>query len=97
MTDAAVLSRVASGVLLVARSGKTNSDEMNAALENVQRAGGKTIGIVLNGVPLSKVSRLKYGDTAYASGYYASHYKTRGRGDRGRNRFRCSCGRWEDR
>ncbi len=76
VTDAAVLSRVASGVLLVVRSGKTNSDEMNAALENVQRAGGKTIGIVLNGVPLSKVSRLKYGDTAYASGYYASHYKT---------------------
>lgn len=79
VTDAAVLSRVASGVLLVVRSGKTNTDELEVALENVARAGGKTIGIVLNGVPVSKISRLKYGDKAYSSGYgyYSSNDEAR--------------------
>lgn len=72
VTDAAVLSRVASGVLLVVRSGKTNTDELEVALENVARAGGRTIGIVLNGVPVSKAARLKYGDKAYSSHYASS-------------------------
>lgn len=76
VTDAAVLSRVSSGLLLVVRSGKTNTDEMETALLNVEHAGGKTIGIVLNGVPVSKVSRLKYGDKAYSSGY--SYYSSNG-------------------
>lgn len=75
VTDAAVLSRVASGVLLVVRSGKTKTDELGAAMENVERAGGRTVGIVLNGVPISKAARLKYGDTAYSS-TYLSHYET---------------------
>lgn len=74
VTDAAVLSRVASGVLLVVRSGKTNTDELEVALENVARAGGRTVGIVLNAVPVSKAARLKYGDKAYSSHYYTSHY-----------------------
>lgn len=79
VTDAAVLSHVSSGLLLVVRSGKTNTDEMETALLNVEHAGGKTIGIVLNGVPVSKISRLKYGDKAYSSGYgyYSSNYEAR--------------------
>lgn len=77
VTDAALLSRVASGVLLIVRAGKTRTDELNVALENVARAGGKTVGIVLNGLPVSKSGRMKYGDRAYSS-YYASSSEAQG-------------------
>lgn len=77
VTDAALLSRVASGVLLIVRAGKTRTDELDVALENVARAGGKTVGIVLNGVPVSKSGRMKYGDQAYSS-YYASSSEEQG-------------------
>lgn len=72
VTDAALLSRIASGVLLVVRSGKTTSDELDAALGNIESAGGKTVGIVLNGLPASQGARLGYGNT----GYYGSHYES---------------------
>lgn len=71
VTDAAVLSRIASGVLLVVRSGKTKTDELETALEHVARVEGKIVGIVLNGVLASKGARFKYGNKAY----YTSHYE----------------------
>lgn len=75
VTDAAVLSRLADGLLLVVRSGNTNTDEMKVALSNVEQVGGKVLGIVLNGIPTSKTSRLKYGGGAYAASY--SSYESR--------------------
>lgn len=62
VTDAALLSASADGVLLVLRAGKSSLDDMTSALDSIERAGGNTVGIVLNRLPMSKVARLQYGD-----------------------------------
>lgn len=67
VTDAAILSRIADGMLLVVSSGKTKTDEMALALDAVAQAGGKTLGIVLNRVPTAKTpfGAYGYGSDAY--------------------------------
>ena len=53
------------GVVLVARSGNTTADELNAATAAVRRAGGNLCGVVLNGLNMKSVkyaSKYKYGD-----------------------------------
>jgi capsular exopolysaccharide synthesis family protein len=65
-TDAAVLSRVADGTLVLVRAARTKVDELSHALGNLQRVKGRVLGLILNGVP-SK------GADARARGYYG-HY-----------------------
>ena len=47
-TDAAVLSRMTSGTLLVVGAKQVRGDQLRAALETLERAGGSTIGLVVN-------------------------------------------------
>lgn len=63
VTDAAVLARAADGAVVTASVGKTDVDELRVALNNVEQAKGKILGILLNRV--SKKS---------TSGYYYSYY-----------------------
>ena len=65
VADAQIISTFVDGVVLVARSGKTTADELNAATAAVRRAGGNLCGIVLNGLNMKSVkyaSKYKYGD-----------------------------------
>lgn len=62
VTDAAVLSSKADGVLLVISSAKTMDNELDAALDALQAVGGRTLGVVLNRAG------------ARTAGYYYSSY-----------------------
>ncbi len=62
VTDSTVLSAKVDGVLLVIQPGKTHADAAKAMLDQLDRAGARVIGVVLNRVP--RKSRSYYG------GYY---------------------------
>lgn len=62
VTDAAVLSRQADGAIIVVTAGRTTYDLLKRALANVEKVGGRALGVVLNRVP-------KRG-----GGYYGGHY-----------------------
>ena len=65
VADAQIISTFVDGVVLVARSGNTTTDELNAATAAVHRAGGNLCGVVLNGLNMKSVkyaSKYKYGD-----------------------------------
>jgi len=52
VTDAAVLSRLAGATVLEVGAGRVRDDEIAAALESLDDAGGATIGAVLTSVPV---------------------------------------------
>lgn len=64
VTDAAVLTRISDGAIIVIRSGQTKEDELGKALGNLERVNGHVLGTILNRVPTS-------GSDSYA--YYASY------------------------
>lgn len=55
VADAQIVSTFVDGVVIVARSGSTSSDELSAAIEAVERAGGNLCGVVLNGLNMKSV------------------------------------------
>lgn len=61
VTDAAVLSTAADGVLLVVSAGKTTYDMMHKALENIAKTNGRVLGVVLNKVPRRGSGAAYYG------------------------------------
>jgi hypothetical protein len=63
VTDGAVLAHQADGALLVLRAGKTTYDLAEKALEALHKAHGRTLGLVLNRVPLRGIDASPY---AYA-------------------------------
>lgn len=67
VTDAAVLTRSADGALVTVSTGKTDRDELHAAVTQVERANGKVLGVILN-----RVSKRSAG--GYYGGYYYSTY-----------------------
>lgn len=71
VTDAAVLSTAADGVILVASVGKTTFDVLNTTLSNINKAKGRVFGIVLNRVPRKGMGATYYG-YQYTGEYYQS-------------------------
>lgn len=65
VTDAAVLSTASDGVLLVISAGRTTYEMMHKAIENIGRANGRVLGVVLNKVPRRGAE----------SGYYGYQYR----------------------
>lgn len=61
VTDAAVLSRVADGTLVVARARKTTRDTLYRALGNLTRVRGRVLGVILNCVATKGPGDLNYG------------------------------------
>ncbi|WP_458781214.1 tyrosine-protein kinase domain-containing protein [Arthrobacter sp. D3-16] len=51
VTDAAVLSRVADGAILVIRTGRTTQEQLAQSLGNLDKVKGRVLGAVLNYVP----------------------------------------------
>ena len=72
VTDSAVLSTRADGALLVVNTGKTTFDQLDAALNLMDKAKARTLGIVLNRVPTSGAGAAKYG-YQYRGDYYSAH------------------------
>ncbi|PWT82914.1 MAG: hypothetical protein C5B57_07900 [Blastocatellia bacterium] len=57
VTDPCVIARVASGALLVVRSGRTSRDVASAAVERLDAVGANVVGAMLNGVVLDQPGR----------------------------------------
>lgn len=70
VTDAAVLTHQADGALLVVNVGKTTYDLVEKSLDSLDKARGRTLGLVLNRIPLKGVNASPY---AYA---YTRSYAT---------------------
>lgn len=60
VTDAAVLSRVADGAIVVVNAGRTTQDELGKALDNMRKAKGHILGAILNRVPVSGANSYSY-------------------------------------
>ena len=66
VTDAAVLTRIADGAIVVIRSGKTTDEELGKSLGNLGRVNGNVLGTILNRVPTTGADSYRY-YTAYQS------------------------------
>lgn len=72
VTDAAVLSTRSDGALVVVSTGKTTFAQLDRALQLLEKARAKPLGIVLNRVPTSGSGAAQYG-YQYTGDYYSSH------------------------
>lgn len=68
VTDAAILSREADGMLLVVSAKRTTLDQVRRAVDAVQRVSGRIFGAVLNRVPVRGI------DASYFGYYSDAHY-----------------------
>ncbi len=75
VTDAALITSLADGAVLVVRHGKTNRDQVAGARSRLENVGGRMLGVVLNMTPSGgRGGRYGYG---YGYGYgYAPTGKT---------------------
>lgn len=71
VTDAAVLSNRTDGAIIVTTVGRTTFDALKKAQQNLERAGGRALGVVLNRVP-----RKGSGAAYYGYQYTGTYYRT---------------------
>jgi len=76
VTDAVVLSHLADSIVVVVSAGRTRAEQLEHAVDSIERGEGKISGIVLNRASSTKLSRLRYGDAEYGYeyGYSQSEY-----------------------
>ncbi|GAA4678859.1 tyrosine-protein kinase domain-containing protein [Frondihabitans cladoniiphilus] len=67
VTDAAVLSKLTNGAMVVAAARSSRRGQMREALDLLDKIGAKTLGIILTKVPTTGSSRYGYGQ-------YAAYY-----------------------
>ncbi|MCW5897426.1 MAG: polysaccharide biosynthesis tyrosine autokinase [Bacteroidetes bacterium] len=72
VTDAAVLSTIVDGAILVASAGKTRATAIYRATESLTNVGGKVLGVLLNNFDVKKAYGGYYGSYGYS--YYAHNY-----------------------
>src|SRR5690606_16364800 len=70
VTDAAVLAHSTDGAIVVGTVGKTTYEVLGKALGNLERAGARALGIVLNRVP-----RRGSGAAYYGYQYHGDYYR----------------------
>lgn len=76
VADAQIVSNLVDGMVLVAKSGNTNTVELGAAVQAVKRVGGNLCGVVLNQLNMKSVKyayRYKYGEYHYKYEYESSY------------------------
>ncbi|NQX27276.1 polysaccharide biosynthesis tyrosine autokinase [Microbacteriaceae bacterium VKM Ac-2854] len=76
VTDGAILTARTDGALVVISAGKTTTDELGKAIQNLERVSGHTLGVILNRVPPRGQLGRGYGY------YYTSYYGTDKKGAR---------------
>lgn len=67
VTDSAILAARNDGAFVVISAGKTQIDELRKALSNIEKVSGKTLGVIINRVPVKGADRGSYG-------YYGADY-----------------------
>jgi capsular exopolysaccharide synthesis family protein len=76
VTDGAILTARTDGALVVISAGRTTTDELGKAIQNLERVSGHTLGVILNRVPPKGQVGRGYGY------YYTSYYGTERSGAR---------------
>ncbi|UXW85201.1 polysaccharide biosynthesis tyrosine autokinase [Microbacterium azadirachtae] len=71
VTDAAVLAHSADGAIIVGTVGKTTFEVLGKAIGNLERAGARALGLVLNKVP-----RRGSGAAYYGYQYHGDYYRS---------------------
>jgi Mrp family chromosome partitioning ATPase len=64
VTDAAVLSTVVDGALVVVGAGLTTRDQLRLALDSLEAVNGQVLGLILNRVQATELGSV-YGGFAY--------------------------------
>lgn len=67
VTDAAVVSRLATGVLLVARAESTTTDHLAAAAERITAVESTVLGTIVTMLPIRGADKTAYGTYAYGA------------------------------
>ncbi len=65
VTDAAVLSKVTDGFVIVAALDVVNKEGIKVAISNIETVGGHIIGVIANNTPMNKRSGYYYYYSAY--------------------------------
>ena len=95
VTDAAVLSTVVEGAILVVRMGSTSREAVRRAAAHLRTVNSRVLGAVLNDIDLNTGSY--YGGYGYYAYSYHAESRTRnGRGHRVRDRVRSLLGQGSD-
>ncbi|MDF2990299.1 MAG: ATPase [Microbacterium sp.] len=80
VTDAAVVSRFTSGVLMIAASGTTKKPQLTAAVDKLGAIGSRLFGVIVTMLPTKGPDSYSYGSYAYAEATSAdSSAQTRSR------------------
>lgn len=67
VTDAAILSKLTGGAMVVAAAGRTSKNELQSALRTLDHIGGRVLGVILTMLPTK-------GPDAYGYGNYGAYY-----------------------
>lgn len=82
VTDAAVISRFTSGVLMVAASGTTKKPQLTAAVEKLQAIGSRLFGVIVTMLPSKGPDSYGYGAYSYSAPEEAATTRSTGRRSR---------------
>ena len=77
VTDAVIISRISSGVVVVCRQYVADKKMLSAAIDKLKFADAKILGIVLNDVSVSKSGYGRYGKYGVYSSYAYNSYPSR--------------------
>lgn len=69
VTDAAILSKMTGGVIVVVSVGKTTRPQLQGALSHIETVGGKILGFVMNKIPTKGADAYGYYSYGYKYGY----------------------------
>jgi capsular exopolysaccharide synthesis family protein len=72
VTDAAILSKMTGGVVVVVAVGKTTKPQLSAALGHVETVGGRVLGFIMNKIPTKGVDAYRY-RYSYKYGSYGNY------------------------
>jgi len=67
VTDAAILSKLTGGVIVITAAGRTSKRELQSAMRTLDHIGGRVLGIVMTMLPTK-------GPDAYGYGNYGAYY-----------------------
>ncbi|GAA1059359.1 polysaccharide biosynthesis tyrosine autokinase [Agromyces bracchium] len=82
VTDAAVVSKLAGGAILIAASGSTRKPQLGAAVRTLEAIGSRLLGVVVTMLPTKGPDSYGYGEYTYAMTHEieAAPYSERNRG-----------------
>ncbi|AYG04174.1 polysaccharide biosynthesis tyrosine autokinase [Gryllotalpicola protaetiae] len=83
VTDAAVLSKITTGSLVIVAAGRTHKSQLRSAVASIEQVGASVGGIVMTMVPTKGPDAYAYG--RYGYGYYGEE-QADGRGKKKRSR-----------